>query len=245
MERIGICKICKEEKNLTYEHFPPRSAFNKTTRFYKIKSSDYYQNYNEYSKSKKIKSKLHQGGLGEYCLCETCNNFLGTNYVNDYVNFAKICFSILHNNQEVYKAVEFKLEKKQVNLKYFLKQATSIFICNNDEWFTKTYPELLDFVKDIESDYLPEKFRFYLYLNDEGQIRNGNWNITNIYGETCEFTYPPFGIILSINNPDRLIEVSEITLFKYYDKFQDDDLEIILNKYPTYSQIPLDFREPS
>lgn len=27
-EIIGICKICKEEKKLTYEHFPPKSAFN-------------------------------------------------------------------------------------------------------------------------------------------------------------------------------------------------------------------------
>jgi len=241
MAIIGVCKICKQEKELTYEHFPPRSAFNKTTRFYRIKSDDYYQNFQDYNKSKKIKSKLHQGGLGDYCLCEICNNFLGTNYVNDYVAFAKICYSILQNYDEI-KAVQFKIEKKEVNLKYFLKQATSIFICNNDDWFTDAYPELLNFVNNVESDFLPEKFRFYLYLNFEGQLRNGNWNMTNIYGETCEFTFPPFGIILSINNSNRINEASEITSFKYYDKFRDGEFEITLNKYPTFSPIPLDFR---
>lgn len=240
-EIIGICKICKEEKKLTYEHFPPKSAFNNNTKFYRIKSADYFDNFYEYIETKKVKAKVEQGGLGDYCLCEQCNNFLGRNYVNDYIAFAKICYGLLQH-YDIIKSVHFKLKKEEVNLKYFLKQATAIFICNNKDWFTDSYPELLAFVKNKELSNLSENFRFYLYLNEEGQLRNGNWNMTNIYGETCEFTFPPFGIILSINNSIRIDEALEITSFKNYDLISEKEFDIILNKYPTFSPIPLDFR---
>lgn len=237
----GICKLCLNEKELTYEHFPPRSAFNKNTRFYRINSSDYYENFQKYNKSRKIKAKINQGGLGDYCLCEECNNYLGFSYVNDYVNFAKICSSIIKQSDE-FKSISFKFKKEEVNLKYFLKQVISIFICNNEAWFTQSYPELLKFVKDKDSSFLPEKYRFYLYLNEEGRFKNGNWSMTNIHGEVCEFTFPPFGIILSINNSEKIYEASEITAFKNYDDILLDEFNITLNKYPTYSPFPLDFR---
>ena len=40
----GICKLCKKEEKLTYEHFPPRAAFNKKTKFQLIGINDYYKN---------------------------------------------------------------------------------------------------------------------------------------------------------------------------------------------------------
>lgn len=242
MKVKGICKICREEKMLNYEHFPPRSAFNKNTRFYSIPSDEYFQHFTEYLKGKKPKGRINQGGLGDYCLCEDCNNFLGLKYVNDYVNFARICYTVI-NTLENFKSVEFKIKKGEVNLKNFLKQITSILICNNDFWFTEAYPELLEFVIDENYIELPNKYRFYMYLNNEGQIKNGNWTFDNINGAVCEFTFPPFGFILNIENENRIMELSEITSCKNYDAFPNEEIKIILNKYPTYSPIPLDFRD--
>jgi hypothetical protein len=193
MKVKGICKICKQDKMLNYEHFPPRSAFNKETRFFSIPQNDYFDNFIEYIKGKRPKAKLKQGGLGDYCLCEDCNNFLGLKYVNDYVNFAKICYAII-NSTDNFKAVEFTVKKEEVNLKNLLKQITSIFICNNDFWFSEAYPELLEFVTNEEYIDLPDKYRFYMYLNDEGQIKNGNWTFDNINGALCEFTFPPLDL---------------------------------------------------
>lgn len=48
MKVQGICKICKQEKMLNYEHFPPRSAFNKETRFFSVPQNDYFYNFLEY-----------------------------------------------------------------------------------------------------------------------------------------------------------------------------------------------------
>ncbi len=227
---------------LNYEHFPPRSAFNKETRFFSIPQNDYFDNFLEYINGKKPKAKLKQGGLGDYCLCEDCNNFLGLKYVNDYVNFAKICYAVI-NSTDNFKAVEFIIKKEEVNLKKLLKQITSIFICNNDFWFTEANPELLEFVINEEYIDLPDKYRFYMYLNDEGQIKSGNWTFDNINGGLCEFTFPPFGFVLNIDNENRIMEVSEITSFKNYDFFLKEEFKMTLNKYPTYSPIPLDFRD--
>ena len=82
-----------------------------------------------------------------------------------------------------------------------------------------------------------------MYLNNEGKNRNGHIHNTNKYGTVCDFTFRPFGFVLSIDNPDRLNQLSEITNFKYYHKIKAlDKLPIILNKYPTHYPFPLDFR---
>lgn len=241
MKPIGICKICLEEKVLSYEHFPPRSAFNKNTKFYLLSTDEYFEKFVNYINGEKPKKKPRQGGLGDYCLCEECNNFLGYKYVNDYVNFAKICYGLI-NEIGNFKAIQFKFIRSEINLKNFLKQATAIFICNNGDWFTSAYPELLEFVKNPDYYDLPEKFRFYMYLNNEGQYKNGNCTFDNINGALCEFVFPPFGLILNIENENRLIEVSEITDFKNFDILPQNEFVIVLNKYPAYSPIPLDFR---
>lgn len=240
-KNFGICHLCLENKEMTYEHYPPKSAFNKNTSFYSIAHDEYLSNFKNFHAGQKIQSKIFQGGVGGYCLCEECNNFLGTNYVKDYVKIAKIFYSALQQ-EEPFKCMRLKLKKSDINLFYFLKQIAAIFICCNDVWLTERYPELLEFVRKKESKVLDPKFRFYLYLNDEGELRNGVFNITNLHGEICEFVFPPFGLVLNINNSNTLEGIAEITSFKNYEDFPDVDLFFNLNKYPTYSPIPLDFR---
>ena len=125
----------------------------------------------------------------------------------------------------------------------FLKQITAIFIASNKHSFTESYPELLEFINNKNSSELPSRYRFYMYLNNEGKNRNGHIHNTNKYGTVCDFTFRPFGFVLSIDNLDRLNQLSEITNFKYYHKIKAlDKLPIILNKYPTHYPFPLDFR---
>ncbi|OSY88406.1 hypothetical protein WH52_06505 [Tenacibaculum holothuriorum] len=240
----GICRICKEEKELSFEHIPPRSSFNKG-RWQSIPSSKYYQNLENFLKEDfKYKGKIKQGGIGEYSLCIECNNQLGANYVNEYKKFSHIAMSII--SEEKHSKVKcFQFDISDINHLYFLKQIIAIFVSANSPEFTESYPELLDFIKDKESNLLPNRYRIYMYLNNEGQIKNGKFSFTNKHGVICEFTYPPFGFVLSIDNPNRIMEVSEITNFKYYNEYikKLEKAPIMLNKYPTYYPFPLDFRE--
>lgn len=239
---IDKCKLCKETKELNFEHIPPRSAFNKNTRYYYIDRTEYFKKAKGYTfENLKPKSKIGQGGIGQYCFCEKCNGFLGSRYVRTYKRFAQIAISVIQSYDKDIKAFEFDIS--DINLLKFLKQITSIFIANNSHSFTESYPELLEFVKNESQNRLSNRYRFYMYLNNEGQIRNDQITYTNKYGLVCEFTFPPFGFVLSIDNPNRIMELSEITNFKYYDKIEAvEKLSVILNKYPTYYPIPLDFR---
>jgi hypothetical protein len=240
--KVGKCKLCLKTKELNFEHIPPRSAFNKETKYYIVDQTEYYKKAKEYTfENLKPKSRKEQGGVGEYSFCIDCNGFLGSKYVRTYKEFAHIAMNIIQSSDKNAKAFQFDIS--DINLLNFLKQITSIFIASNNLIFTECYPELLDFVKNQNLTKLPEKYRFYMYLNNEGQTRNGNVHYTDLYGAICEFTFAPFGFILSIDNPNQLMKFTEITSFKNYEKNKKlINPLIILNKYATYYPFPMDHR---
>lgn len=238
---VGKCKLCQKTKELNFEHIPPRSAFNKETKYYILDRTEFYKKAKEYVfENLKPNSKKEQGGMGQYSFCEYCNGFLGSKYVRTYKKIAQIAMEIIQSNSN---ARAFEFDISDINLLKFLKQIVSIFIASNSHSFTDSYPDLLNFVKDENSDKLPDRYRVYMYLNNEGQNRNGQIHFTNLYGTVCEFTFRPFGFVLSIDNPNRLMQLAEVTNFKHYSKIKiQGKLPIILNKYPTYYPFPLDYR---
>lgn len=240
--KVGKCKLCLKIKELNFEHIPPRSAFNKKTKYYIIDQTELYKKAKEYTfENLKPKSKKEQGGIGNYSFCEDCNGFLGSNYVRTYKEFAQFALNIIESNDINAEAYEFDI--KGLELLKFLKQITAIFIASNSDTFAKCYPELLEFVKNENLAELNTKYRFYMYLNNEGQNRNGTLHYTNTYGAVCDFTFKPFGFVLNIDNPNKIIKITEITDFKNFEEFKfAEKIPIILNKYPTYYPFPLDFR---
>ena len=237
-EEIGICKICGEKKKLTFEHIPPKVAFNKTTKYYSFTQDEYYKNKNLLKF--KPKGKVLQGGLGFYCLCKDCNSFLGKNYVRPFSDFVNIGMHL--NRSYDFDVIHFKALNQ--NPLRILKQITSMFICISDTIFTQQCPELLDFVRNPNKTDLPEKYRFYLYLNDTGQFRKFSYpTITNIHGILCELTYPPFGYVLNIDNKNGIEHLTDITNFKKFSDERTHEFDILLNKFPTHLYIPLDFRK--
>lgn len=47
-------------------------------------------------------------------------------------------------------------------------------------------------------------------------MRSGSLMYTNMYGAICEFSFMPFGFVLSIDNPDPLMQLFNITEFKKF-----------------------------
>jgi hypothetical protein len=240
--KIGICKLCLEEKDLTFEHVPPRSANNKSTTFVEISSDEYYTHAHEYAFfDKRPKARIQQGGVGGYFLCESCNNFLGTKYVKDFTSLSKQCSDALLTAPP--EAKGFEIELTGLNLYRVLKQITAIFICCNGEFFATEYPELIEFVRNEDQEYLPDRHRFYLYLNNEGQLRSGNWTFMAELGVVCDFAFPPLGFVLSIDSQKQIDILYEITAFRKLKNVPiTEKPTLYLNKLPTYYPFPLDFR---
>jgi len=232
----GICRICKKEKQLSFEHIPPRVAFNKHTRYYSIPMEEYSKIENPLIINPK--GKVQQGGHGYYSLCRECNSFLNKNYVRSYEKWVNVGMNLLLKYN--FDFIHFYAEEQ--NPKRVLKQIVAMFISMNDTWFTDQYPELLDFVRVVDNDNLPEKYKFYCYLNNEGQMRMSKWNFTNTHGIVCETTFRPFGYVLNIGNNEAIEKLTDITNFKDYSDRRNHRVEIGLYKHPTYLPIPLDFR---
>lgn len=236
IKKFGICRICKEKKELSFEHIPPKVAFNKNTRYYSIP-------FDEFAKSKNFlehnpKGQVLQGGLGYYTLCVDCNGFLNKHYVRSFTKWVNIGMDL--NLKYNFDYVEFTAMNQ--NPFRILKQIISMFISMNEPWFTDEYPELLEFIKNPELKTLPEKYRIYQYLNNEGQIRTMGWTLTNTYGIITELTFPPFGYVLNIDNAKGIDHLTELSGWKNYTDEINHTFEIGLHKYPTYLPVPIDFR---
>jgi hypothetical protein len=239
---IGVCRLCKETKELSFEHFPPSSAYNKNTKYFSIPHDEYFKNAEAESLLEyKPKGRKLQGGLGDNCLCKDCNNFLGSAYVREYKKWANIGMTLINQDGGDFKACGFT--SIEINFLKILKQIIAIFICNNRPLFTEIYPGLIEFVKDEKSTDLPSRYKIYTYLNNEGQIRTGEIYYTNLYGAVCEFTFRPFGYVLSIDNEMHFENLLEITGLKDLADFEKTEVEMILNKYPTFLPFaPMDYR---
>ena len=98
---FGTCKLCGDPEQLTYEHVPPKAAFNNSKNFYqatldeliKIESVDL--DLAKFSKFPLHSFTKKQGGIGYFSLCGKCNNDTGSWYGKDFVIWAEQAMYIL------------------------------------------------------------------------------------------------------------------------------------------------------
>lgn len=245
-KNIGFCKLCGEESQLTFEHIPPRVAFNKTTRYYSIPLEDYYTSENLLKF--KPKGNVIQGGVGLYCLCKECNSFLGRHYVRAYSDFVNVGMNLVSR----YQFDKILITVRNLNPLRILKQIASMFISISSSNIHVQCPEIIDFVRQPEKNELSEKYRFFMYLNNDGDYRKIAFpTITNQHGAISELAFPPFGFVLSVDIGLKLgidsdfafRQLTEITSFKNYKDNRENEFDILLNLLPTHFQLPLDYRD--
>lgn len=86
----GICRICGENKELTFEHVPPETVFNKGA----VRNVTLDAVIKDTVKENKLpweinygKGKIKQRGRGGFYLCGDCNSCTGQWYVPEYSRF--------------------------------------------------------------------------------------------------------------------------------------------------------------
>jgi len=239
--KVGHCRLCHAYGELSFEHVPPKVSYNKTTRYKSVPFLDFIKS--DDIKGSTFKSKIQQGGIGFYSLCKPCNNKLGVNYVSAYHNFVKTIGYLGARNTYNH----FVVEIRELELLKILKQICSMFLSINDIHFSNTHPELADFVNNLESQTLPELYRFFMYINTEGNFRHlpvllkGNFN-SNISILCSEIAFPPVGLVMTIDYKGQMDYLTEITHFKNYKLADKLDIDLGIYKLPTFSPFPLDYR---
>lgn len=248
----GICKLCGKSGSLSFEHVPPKAAFNNGKAFYSTSldqlmnldpDPDYLERFGDQYPIDK--SKKSQGGVGFNTLCNPCNNNTGSWYGKDYVDWAQQCMYILlkANGKPTlhYPTYFFPLR--------VFKQVLAMFVSISLDGLTDQEPELRKFILNKEERFLDPKYKVYSYFNFKGSKRFISDTVVsdpNINGmhQLCEFSFPPFGFVFSMNTNE--INMSDLTSISYFSNYSYDDFTDYYQKFnvlPTYLPFsPLDYR---
>lgn len=242
--KYGKCHICARQGALSFEHVPPRAAFNDRP-VVKAGIEEFLKNDNDPEGMDEITGGVkQQRGAGAHTLCPKCNSDTGAWYGNAYADWAFQGLKIAHYAQAAPSLVHtfhiFPLRIMKMIICMF-------FSANHDEW-SEAWPDLVRFVLNPQQKHINPKIRIYAYFNLSARSRQsavigsfafGSSGTHNIFSE---ISFPPWGYVLSLSSPPpdkRLIDISEFARYSYNDW---KHINLRFPVLPVYSYIPGDFR---
>ena len=164
----GICRICRKLRELTYEHVPPRCAFNRApARMYRLEQWVILESGGP------AQYRKQQRGSGYVSLCEECNNRRGGRWnVPDFCLWARTGDAAIRRFPAGETVTEASFRPtKQLRPLPFAKQIVSMMLALNEPAFGAAYPALREFVMEKERVGLPDDHHIYLSLCDIGFAR--------------------------------------------------------------------------
>ncbi len=203
----GICRLCGQHKQLTFEHVPPESAFN----YIPVKELSQKDTIDMMTGAdgrkpwdfSGLSGKMKQRGSGGYYLCSDCNSKTGSWYISEYVKLANTFHKILvDNNPEIGSNCSFQLTDPY--LLRILKAIMTMYCDINNDCMGDD--QLREFLMNKEArNFNSEKYKVYLYMASPGMRRISGISIMHINGiglvMTSEIGSYPIGTVLCINKP--------------------------------------------
>lgn len=239
---LGICHICGIKTELTFEHVPPRAAFNKHPVVYtkfeeilKLKSLDDLD---------QAKGKTSQRGAGAFTLCSRCNSDTGAWYGNAFVEWAYQGLTILDDTKiapSLYHV--FRLFPLRV-----LKQIICMFFSANPPSFQVVKSDLVRLVLNKQQKYLRPNVHIYAFLNSSPRHRQSSVSgLLNLESGVSpkifsEIAYPPFGYVMCLDSPPPDPRLIDISFFANYGYNEWADVPLRLPILPIYTYLPGDYR---
>ena len=235
----GRCHICGDFGPLSWEHVPPKQAFNSRP----VEAHPWIESLDFGIDDERPRGKVLQRGMGGYTLCERCNNLTGHWYGTEFINWCYRGRDIL---------IQAEGKPSLVYLHYVLplrviKQVATMFFSACGENFRDNCDDLVGFVLNRERRYLPPRYDFYAYYNIEGTYRFSSIvatarldrNQTSVFSE---ITFPPYGYVLTLDSPPPDHRLFSISHFANYDYDEFRTFEMRLPVLPTFLTMPGDYR---
>ncbi len=237
---VGHCHLCGIKGPLSFEHVPPRSAFNDHPVFV----ADIKDLIGKWDGDfKNMKGKIHQLGAGGYTLCEKCNNLTGAWYGRDFADWAFQAYLVLHYTKgEPSLFYQFRIFPLRV-----IKQIVCMFFSANGARFREKNPDLERFVLNREARYIRPEIRIYVYYNLSGISRqSGVAGLLNLgkgkHHTFSEIAFLPLGYVMTFESEvpdDRPVDITFFANYRY-DDWKEFSCRIpVLN---VYTYFPGDYR---
>lgn len=245
----GVCSICGEYGDLSFEHIPPRSCYN-----------DRSAKLLEGMAALQLEpggiqhGRISQRGMGGYCTCGRCNNRTGGMYVHETRAWVERAAEVLgrigdregqdNRPYERYVHVTFS----GVRPLLFLKQVVYMFLCINGPRFTERRPDLRSFVLNRDSRDLSDECHFNIGLTwGPGARSIAGTAVTSLLspgGATylSDISFLPLHYAMWMGHPFRQLVPCEITHFKTLGPSDVCDVTLLLQVGFTHAAFPSDLR---
>lgn len=244
----GVCRICDEYKDLSFEHIPPQSAFNDKSVL--LHSLNYISDPS-YQIAKKTPTRKHPRGLGEQSLCVRCNNLTGDWYAKAYVEWARQGMSYLDRIEKTV-SISLPFYIKPLNV---LKQLVTMGLAISTGGSNANYDPLRRFVLNVRERNIPPEYLFYVYLTNKKSSPRYMAEVVqlDIYTGTMDFVIaevalPPFGFVILNSIPDRKSSITNENMcsINHFSQYEYNVWTTVYLKIPIHriwSPTPLDYRK--
>ena len=196
---FGRCRLCGQEKELTFEHVPPKAVFNNTPlrRYNGMEVLDNPEGFKKHN----LRSQKYNRGSGGYYLCKDCNSFFGSEYNETYSCIAN-CIAYEIDNPLTSNTTGIKFLFKELEWGRFFRQAMAMFVdisdaCSYDD-------RLREYIRNPGSmDFDSEKYMLLFYAVNDCRTQNkkliGNSVMETFQLKFAEITAFPIGFLLLID----------------------------------------------
>ena len=253
MDDVEVCRVCRSaQAKLSYEHVPPRSAFNEDpTTAYGL--AEWLAREDDGTMTG---GRIEQRGAGARTLCERCNNNTGSWYGNELALAARAGARILLGaplkefdtiTEPRYARVKIKQTDRHPHPLRFIKQVVTMLLATSPPQLAMGHPELGDFVAARARTGLPGRYQFYLSLFAGPNARStgvaGRFDMERNRCDTLvEVAFPPYAYVMTIDSEPDAIQTCNITemVNVRYDQRADLELDLLIGF--GHTPYPADYR---
>lgn len=253
-DNVERCRVCGTLDDLSFEHVPPKSAFNRDRA--EMLGLDAWLEREKSTGRPGRRGKISQGGSGVRTLCRTCNSRAGRLYVPEMARWVRIGRYALRDNREavddadtIVSTLGIGLKIKEVRPGRFVKQMVTMLLAIAPIGIPEGYPDLAAYARDPDVTAFPDGMSLYLnfylgpisrFIGSAAVVRESD---EATYAVT-ELAYPPFAYALVMGEPAAApaLPCCDITSFAAAPIDRLANVEMFMQCGFGHTPFPLDYR---
>jgi hypothetical protein len=250
-ERPERCRLCGSSEDLSFEHVPPRSAFNSERA--EMLGLDAWL---EREKGSSRRGTIMQRGSGVRTLCRRCNSRAGRLYVPELAKWTRVGRSVLSDNSAAVKDAEasrepmgIRLVIKRVYPGRFVKQVVTMLLAIAPLNLIEAHPGLASYAREPDVARLPSGVTLYLnlflgplarFIGTAAVMREQD-HATYV---VTELAYPPFAYAMVFGEPEEAPALAGCDITGYAREPIDRlaNVEMLMQCGFGHTPFPLDYR---
>lgn len=245
--KTGTCAVCGRDGPLSFEHVPPRKAFNER-RVFQANARWMLEQARTIEEFRNPPGSYAQKGAGGHTLCQRCNNDTGSWYAAAYVDWATQAAERFTARED---AGELNVSLEVSPLRV-LKQVVCMFASACGPTLFAEHTQLRKFVLDRYEQALPPDISVFAFAISTASTSTRQSGVSAVLDASLggaetqcfsEIAFPPFGYLLMLGTApaDRaLLDITPFSAFQYGETGKA--LHLTLPVRHVSSPFPADFR---